>query len=55
MARYVICDKCRKLIEYNPKTEYKSGMTFTRLECPECGYVKETNTSHVHYGNDGKK
>lgn len=55
MARYAICEKCKKFIEYKPVKEYKAGMTFTKLVCPECGHVKESNTNHVHYGNDARQ
>lgn len=55
MARYVICDKCKALIEYNPITKYEGGISYTTIKCPECGYEKTTSTNHIHYGNDGKR
>lgn len=55
MAKFIICDECKKLIEYKVETEYKYGMTFSKLTCPLCGHVKEVNKSHVHYGEDGKR
>lgn len=55
MAKYIICDKCKSLVEYLPKVVLEGGTTYKTFICPECGYVKNTNTNHIHYGNDGKK
>ena len=55
MAQYVICDKCKELVEYSPETKYEGGTSYTILTCPHCGYIKKSNRSHIHYGNDGKK
>lgn len=55
MAKYIICEKCGKLIEYNPKYKYEGGTSYTILKCPECGHIKQTSTNHIHYGNDGKR
>lgn len=55
MAKYIICEKCGKLIEYNPEYKYEGGTSYTTLKCPECGHVKQTSTNHIHYGNDGKR
>lgn len=55
MAKYIVCDKCKKVVEYKTETKYEGGMHYTTFRCPECGYVKSTNTNHVHYGQDGKR
>lgn len=55
MAEYIICEGCKRLIEYKPETRYEGGTSYTTIVCPECGHVKQTNVSHVHYGNDGKR
>lgn len=54
MAKYAICAGCKKLIEYKPETKYEGGISYSTLVCPVCGYKKETNINHIHYGNDGK-
>ena len=38
MAKYIICEKCGKLIEYNPEYKYEGGTSYTTLKCPECGH-----------------
>lgn len=55
MARYIICEKCKKLIECNPITKYEGGTSFITIKCPECGYEKTTSVNHIHYGEDGKR
>lgn len=55
MAKYAMCSNCKKVVEYKPETKYEGGMSYTIFKCPECGYVKSTNTNHVHYGQDGKR
>lgn len=56
MARYILCDRCKALIEYNPVIVHNNmGIIFRRLICPECGYIKESNENNIHYGNDGRK
>lgn len=55
MAKYIICDNCKKLIEYNPETKYEGGTSYTTIRCPLCGHVKQTSTNHIHYGLDGKR
>lgn len=55
MSQYIICEKCNKLVLYNPEIKYEGGTSYTTVKCPFCGYEKKTNTSHVHYGLDGKK
>lgn len=54
MTKYTVCDKCKKLIEYIPITRFEGGTSYTIIECPKCGYKKETNKSYIHYGLDGK-
>lgn len=54
MAKYKICENCKKFIPLEVTTTLRSGMTFKTIICPECGYVKKINTNHIHYGNDGK-
>lgn len=53
MAKYIICENCKKLIEYNPETKIEGGTTYTTLKCPFCGHVKTSSRNHIHYGNDG--
>ena len=55
MASYIICENCKKVIEYMPERKYEGGTSYTTLRCPLSGYVKQTTVSHVHYGNDGKR
>lgn len=55
MAQYVMCEKCKKVIEYKPETKIEGGISYTTLVCPECGHVKKTSTNHIHYGQDGKR
>ena len=55
MARYAMCEKCKKVVEYKPETKYEGGTSYVIFKCPECGHVKSTSTNHVHYGNDGKR
>lgn len=55
MAKYIICEKCKKLVEYKPETKYEGGTSYSTLICPECGYKKESSINHVHYGMDGIK
>lgn len=55
MAKYIVCENCKELIEYKPETRYEGDTSYTTLTCPLCGHKKETNMSHVHYGQDGKK
>lgn len=40
MAKFVLCEKCKKLIEYKPKVKSEYGNIITTIECPECGYKK---------------
>lgn len=54
MAKYTICEKCKKLIEYKPETKYEGGTSYFTLVCPICGHVKKSNVNHVHYGQDGR-
>lgn len=55
MAKYIICDKCKNLIEYLPEVKTENGTTHKTLTCPKCGYVKHTSTNYIHYGDDGKR
>lgn len=55
MARYVICEGCKKLVEYKPVHKYEGGTSYVSFECPECGHIKQTNMSYIHYGMDGKR
>lgn len=55
MAKYVICENCKKMIEYKPESKYMGGISCVTLVCPICGHIKKTSTNHIHYGNDGKK
>lgn len=52
MARYVICEKCKRCVEYITLTKNEGGTIYTSFTCPECGYIKNTNKSYIHYGND---
>ena len=55
MAKYIICEKCKRLIEYKPIARYEGGTSYTTIKCPECGHEKTTSVNYVHYGEDGKK
>jgi predicted RNA-binding Zn-ribbon protein involved in translation (DUF1610 family) len=55
MAEYILCNNCKKLIEYKPEIHYEGGITYKKLTCPECGHTEITNQNHIHYGDDGKK
>lgn len=55
MAKYIICESCKGVVEYNPEIKYSGGTSYTYFKCPNCGYEKKTNSNHIHYGNDGKK
>lgn len=55
MARYIVCDKCKKLVEYKPETKYEGGTFYTIFKCPKCDHVKTTTINYVHYGLDGKR
>lgn len=55
MAKYIICDKCKKLIEYITSTKYEGGTSYITTKCPECGYEKTISVNHIHYGEDGKR
>lgn len=55
MARYVICEECKKLVEYRPEIKFEGGISYTTFKCSECGHVKTTNINHIHYGQDGKR
>lgn len=55
MARYVICEGCKKLVEYKPETRIEGGTSYTTFRCPGCGYVKNTSINHIHYGQDGRR
>lgn len=55
MARYIICEKCKELVEYKPEHKYEGGTSYTVFKCPRCGCTKQTNINHVHYGMDGKR
>lgn len=52
--KYIVCEKCKKVFEYNPQIKHEGGTTYTTITCSKCGYTKTTNTSHIHYGEDGK-
>lgn len=52
MAKFAICDKCKKLYEYLPETKFEGGTSYTIVKCSKCGHIKTTNLSHVHYGDD---
>lgn len=54
MAKYIICEKCKEFVPCEVTTTLRSGMTFRNIVCPKCGHIKESNTNHIHYGNDGK-
>lgn len=54
MTKLIVCDNCKKVVEYQPETKYERGTLYTTLKCPKCGYTKVTNRSHIHYGDDGK-
>lgn len=55
MSRYLICEGCKELVEYNPEIKYEGGTSYTVFKCPKCGYEKKSSINHIHYGNDGKK
>lgn len=55
MARYIVCDKCKELVEYKPETKYEEGTFYTIFKCPKCDHVKTTTINYVHYGLDGKR
>lgn len=55
MAKYKICKKCKKLIEFNPEIRHEGGTTYSIAICPLCGNVETNTINHIHYGNDGKK
>lgn len=55
MAKYTICEGCKKLIEYKPDTKYEGGTSYSTLVCPLCGHTKKTSVNHVHYGQDGRR
>lgn len=55
MTRYIICEKCKELIEYNPIVRNEGGTSYSVLKCPKCGYEKTSNRSYIHYGEDGKR
>ena len=55
MAKYIICEKCKRLIEYKPIARYEGGTSYTTSKCSECGHEKTTSVNYVHYGEDGKK
>lgn len=55
MAQYAICEGCKKLVEYSPEQKYEGGTSYTIFKCPECGYIKKTSMSYIHYGMDGKR
>lgn len=47
MAKYVICEGCKKLTEYKPETKMEYGNTYTVFTCPLCGYKKTTTNVNV--------
>lgn len=47
MAKYILCDNCKKLVEYCVDSRMEYGITYTTLKCPECGYTKESSTINV--------
>lgn len=55
MAKYIVCENCKNVVEYKPEEHYEGGLTYTTFTCPMCKIVKTTNKNHIHYGNDGKK
>lgn len=55
MAEYIICESCKKLIEYKPEMKYEGGTSYTILKCPKCWHEKRTSVNHIHYGQDGRK
>lgn len=55
MAQYIVCESCKKVIEYKPEVKYERGISYTTFKCPFCNYIKKTNTNHIHYGKDGIK
>ena len=55
MTKYIICENCKKLIEYKPIVKYEGVINYTTIKCPHCNYEKTTNTNYIHYGNDGIK
>lgn len=55
MAQYIICEECKKLVEYKPERKYEGGTSYTIFKCPECNHIKQTSISYVHYGMDGKR
>lgn len=55
MGKMAVCDKCKKLYDYVPETKFEGGTTYITVICNKCGYVKKTNVSHIHYGDDAIK
>lgn len=55
MAEFIICERCKNLVEYKSEQKYEGGISYTNFKCPICGYIKKTNVNHVHYGQDGRK
>lgn len=55
MGKMAVCDKCKKLYDYVPETKFEGGTTYITVTCNKCGYVKKTNVSHIHYGDDAIK
>ena len=53
MAKYAMCEKCKKVVEYTPENKYEGGTSYTIFTCPNCGHIKQSSTNHVHYGDDG--
>lgn len=52
MGKRIVCEKCKEVVDYNPEIKHEGHTTYTEFKCPNCGYVKQSTRSHIHYGND---
>ena len=55
MAKFAVCNKCKKVFEYLPETKYEGGTSYSIVICPHCKNEKKNSTNHIHYGDDGKR
>lgn len=55
MATLAVCEKCKNVYNFEPKVTIEGGTQYTVVKCTHCGNEIKRNTSHIHYGEDGKK